>query len=240
DDTAAVVDAIGDARIRYLREPRNGGPNAARNRGIREARGQFIAFLDSDDEWLPGKLEAQLARFRELPETVGAVYTGVETISEDGTVSHFRPQLRGDLHATMLARNVLHGASQSIMIRRSVVQRAGEFDVRYPAIGDYDYWVRVSACCEIDLVESPLVRYHNAETANRVSRSIENNLRGREIFYEKHGSEMQRRGVAHMFLEESARRHLKLHYWRPQRARELLRQALVFSPRSVSLRTLLA
>ena len=124
DNTEAVVRASGDSRIRYIREPANGGPNAARNRGMREARGEFLAFLDSDDEWLPGKLGRQVARFSELPDRVGAVYTGVETIDDDGSVSHFVPELRGRLHSKLLARNVLHGASQSIMIRRSVAREA--------------------------------------------------------------------------------------------------------------------
>jgi glycosyltransferase involved in cell wall biosynthesis len=240
DDTEAVVRAIGDPRIRYIRERRNGGPNAARNRGMRAARGEFLAFLDSDDEWLPGKLEKQLARFAELPDSVGAVYTGVETIDDDGTVSHFVPEHRGRIHSSLLARNVLHGASQSIMIRRSVAQEAGEFDVRYPAIGDYDYWLRVSACCEIEAVPDVLARYHNVGSSNRVSRSIRNNLLGREIFFQKHRADMERAGVAHLFLEESARRRLKAAFWEPKEARKLLRAALQANPGSRSARALLA
>lgn len=240
DDTEAVVRAIGDPRIRYIRERRNGGPNAARNRGMRAARGEFLAFLDSDDEWLPGKLEKQLARFAELPDSVGAVYTGVETIDDDGTVSHFVPEHRGRIHSSLLARNVLHGASQSIMIRRSVAQEAGEFDVRYPAIGDYDYWLRVSACCEIEAVPDVLARYHNVGSSNRVSRSIRNNLLGREILFQKHRADMERAGVAHLFLEESARRRLKAAFWEPKEARKLLRAALQANPGSRSARALLA
>lgn len=240
DDTERVVRAFGDPRIRYLREPRNGGPNAARNRGLREARGEFIAFLDSDDEWLPGKLSRQVARFRELPETVGAVYTGVETLTPRGERKWFVPRRRGDLYPALLAHNVLHGASQSIMIRRSVTERVGGFDVRYPAIGDYDYWVRVSACCEIDHVAEPLARYHDTVSEARVSRSYANNLRGRELFYEKHRAEMKRLGVAHRFLTESARRHLKRAHWDPVQARELLREALAEQPRDVHAWLLLA
>lgn len=240
DDTESVIHSFGDSRVRYLREPRNGGPNAARNRGLREARGEFVAFLDSDDEWLPGKLTRQLARFDELPESVGAVYTGVETVTSSGESWQFVPELRGHLHASLLANNELHGASQSIMIRRSVVQQVGEFDVRYPAIGDYDYWVRVSACCDIDVVPETLARYHNAESASRVSLSVTNNLRGRDIFYEKHREDMERFGVAHRFLEESAHRHLKRAHWEPARARELLRSALAANPSSLRARALMA
>ena len=79
DDTETVVLSLGDSRIRYCRQPENRGPAAARNRGMREAKGEFIAFLDSDDEWFPDKLELQVARFRELPETVGLIYTGAQT-----------------------------------------------------------------------------------------------------------------------------------------------------------------
>lgn len=239
DNTAEVVRAIGDPRIRYVLEAKNGGPNAARNRGMQQARGRYFAFLDSDDEWLPRKLEKQMERFKQLPDSVGAVYTGIETISDDGSVHHFLPRLRGNIHAKLLARNELHGASQSIVIRSDVARKAGDFDVSYPAIGDYDYWLRIAALCEIDAVPEILARYHNVGN-NRVSRSIRNNLRGREIFYRKHREAMVRAGVEHLFLEESARRRLKRDHWEPVAARRLLRKALVAKPDSVEARALLA
>ena len=102
DGTEAVVTGYDD-RVRYLRQPQNAGVSAARNRGLREARGEFVAFLDSDDEWFPEKLARQVERFRELPDRVGLLYCGVQfgrrPDREDWT---FRPKHRGDVYETML------------------------------------------------------------------------------------------------------------------------------------------
>lgn len=225
DDTAAVVGALDEPRIRYIPLDRNGGSAYARNRGLREARGEFIAFLDSDDEWFPEKLRLQVDRIRELPESVIAIYTGTETITGKGDPQHFVPSLRGDLRLRLLERNVLHGGGSSMLIRRSAADRAGAFDLDYPAIEDYDYWLRLSALGEIDFVPDVLVRYHNAANEGRKSRSLARNVRAREVFYEKHAVEMRRANLAHRFLEESARRQLRRTNWQPVRARQLLRQA---------------
>ena len=239
DDTEAVIHSLQDSRIRYCRQPENRGQSAARNRGMREARGEFIAFLDSDDEWLPRKLELQVARFRELPDTVGLIHTGVETLTDGAPPAVFTPSLRGNLYPQLLERNVLHGTS-SVMIRKSVVDRIGFFDERFPAIEDYDYWLRVSACYEIDFVAAPLLRYYDPPNPGRMSRAIPKNLRARELFYRKHHAEMRRHGVAHLFLEESGRRHLKRSHWDPATGRELIREAIVEQPRVLRLYGLFA
>lgn len=84
DDTAQVVGrfAAADPRIRLLRQPVNQGPAAARNRALAEARGRWIAFLDSDDLWLPEKLDRQLAFHRAMDATLS--YTAYRRISADG------------------------------------------------------------------------------------------------------------------------------------------------------------
>lgn len=84
DDTEPVVRAFGDDRIRYLRQD-NGGVSSARNRGMAAARGEFVAFLDSDDTWLPWKLEVQLACMRSRPD-VGMTWTDMQAIDPDGMV----------------------------------------------------------------------------------------------------------------------------------------------------------
>lgn len=239
DDTEAVIRSLRDPRIRYCRQPENRGQSAARNRGMGEARGEFIAFLDSDDDWLPEKLELQVARFRELPDTVGLLYTGSQTLADGAPSETFIPSHRGSIYGELLERNVVHGTS-GIMIRRAVVERVGYFDERFPAIEDYDYWLRVSARYEIDFISAPLFRYHDAVSAERLSRSIPQNLRARELFYRKHRGDMQRYGVAHLFLEESGRRHLKRSHWDPTTGRKLIRHALAEQPHVLRLYGLFA
>lgn len=225
DGTAGVIGAIDEPRIRYIPLDRNGGSGYARNRGLREARGEFVAFLDSDDEWFPEKLRLQVDRIRELPDSVVAIYTGTETINGTGDPEYFTPSLRGDLRTPLLERNVLHGGGSSMLIRRSAAERVGAFDLDYPAIEDYDYWLRLSAVGEIDFVPDVLVRYHDAASEGRKSRSLERTTRARDVFFAKHSAAMRQAGIAHRFLEESARRLLRRANWQPARARELLRRA---------------
>lgn len=83
DDTKSVVTAF-DERVRYIYQP-NAGIAVARNSGIAAARGEFVAFLDSDDVWLPWKLEAQLSVLRQRPE-IGMIWTDMTAVDESGTV----------------------------------------------------------------------------------------------------------------------------------------------------------
>lgn len=208
DDTPAVMESLNDPRIRFLRQPENRGVAAARNRGLRAARGDFIAFLDSDDEWLPDKLERQLARFAALPEEVGLLYTGVETIAADGHRSIQAPEARGDVYPQLLLRNKVHGGGSNAMIRRCVIATVGFFDETLPAIEDYDYWLRVARFFRVDFVPEPLLRYHTPPAQQRKSLDHADNVTAREMFYRRYRREMRRAGVAHLFLLDSAGRHL--------------------------------
>ena len=205
DATADVVGGYSDPRVRYLRQPLNAGVSAARNRGLREARADLIALLDSDDEWLPEKLTLQVRRFGEVPSRVGLMYGAVE--DDDGTGRRVVTPggVRGDVYRELLLTNVIHGTS-GVMIRRSVVAAIGFFDEDIPAIEDYDYWVRLARFFEVEYLDAPLSRYHDARTADRKSLDLRANLDARWWFYRKHAAEMRRAGVAHLFLRESIRR----------------------------------
>ncbi|HEV2293545.1 MAG TPA: glycosyltransferase family A protein [Tepidisphaeraceae bacterium] len=246
DDTPGVVAryAQRDPRVKYLRQPHNAGVGAARNRGLREARGEFVAFLDSDDEWMPQKLALQMAQFAQLPEEVGLIYTGVETVSDGGMRTIDRPAHRGDVYPIMLCRNVLHGAPSGGVIRRNVIATAGFFDEDMPAIEDYDYWLRVTRFFKVDYIDAPLIRYHDPRTADRRSLSVPANLAAREWLYRKHKAEMRRVGAANTFLRESIRRALAAPRPDVWAARRIAARALVDGPSREALgmfrRTLLA
>jgi glycosyltransferase involved in cell wall biosynthesis len=208
DNTAELVAQYAelDNRVRYLRQPQNAGVSAARNRGLREARGDFVAFLDSDDEWFPAKLEGQVERFGQVGENVGLIYCGVETIEGEGDSWTFRPEHRGDVYEHLLLKNVIHTGS-GVIIRRNVTRSAGFFDEEIPAIEDYEYWLRIARYYEFDFVEAPLIRYFDATDVARKSLDSQDNHDARAYFYRKHGAEMRKAKTAHLFLLESARRH---------------------------------
>ncbi|HEV7372959.1 glycosyltransferase family A protein [Arenibaculum sp.] len=236
DGTAAVVAGYGDPRIRYLPQDRNRGVAAARNRGLREARGEFVAFLDSDDEWLPRKLSLQVALFAGGSRRLGLVYTGVESVVGQGEREVELPVHRGDVHALMLLRNVVHGGGSNVMIRASVVATVGYFDETLPAIEDYEYWLRIARFYEVDFVDEALIRYHNqddpAGERARLRRSLNfaANMEARRRFHERYRHEMRRAGVEHLFLLDSARRHLESPFGDALSARRLALRALLERP----------
>jgi len=231
DHTDEVVRGFSDARIRFLRQSENAGVGAARNRGMREAAGQYVALLDSDDAWLPQKLERQVDRLASAPDRVALVYTGIVRVQEDGTEVATRPIDRGNVWARMLRRNVIDGTS-TVLFRRSVIDRIGFFDEGMPAIEDYDYWVRLTREYEVDVVPEPLVRYYDKADRPRVSRALRNVSEARDQFYSKYGNDMRRLGVAHHFLARSAYRSLLAGARDSWLARRLALQAIRAAPTS--------
>ncbi|MAL97651.1 MAG: hypothetical protein CL583_04280 [Alteromonadaceae bacterium] len=246
DNPADVVASFEDSRIRYLRQAENRGVAAARNRGLREARAPFIAFLDDDDEWFPEKLARQVELFRQSPPDVGLIYTGVETVLDDGSSWLYQPCARGNLYNELLVKNILHGVPASGMIRRNVITSVGFFDEDLPAIEDYDYWLRICRHYRVDCIRDPLVRYNDlrgaaegAEAEVRRSLNIKANLEARAQFYQKHGEEMRSAGLAHLFLVDSAQRHMVPEWHDMNGARRLAVEAFRLSPAAWQTRKLL-
>jgi glycosyltransferase involved in cell wall biosynthesis len=168
-DLPPLIDAFGDARIRYLRHDSNRGEAASRNTGILNARGAYLAFLDDDDEWLQEKLRLQIELFSHCPDTVGCVYGGYEAIrARDGEVLWRRvPTKRGDLSRELLQRNVL-GIPSTVMLRRQCVERVGLFDEDIAFGLDHDLWLRIAHEYRFDFVPEVVARYtiHQRQVSN--------------------------------------------------------------------------
>lgn len=229
DGTPGVVRQYDDERVRYLRQKTNRGVSAARNRALREARGAFIAFLDSDDTWMPEKLELQVRRFQELPEDVGLLYTGVETVEGDGGGRIDRPAYRGDVYRELLTVNRIYTTS-GVMIRAEAAETVGYFDEKAPANEDWDYWVRVARHFKVDYVEDVLMRYTAGSEHDRKSLALRDDLEARARFYVKYEPDMRRHRVAYPFLVESARRYLVPKTWDPAGARGMIWKAVRLRP----------
>jgi glycosyltransferase involved in cell wall biosynthesis len=160
DDTEAVVTDVQDPRVRYVRRG-NGGPGAARNTGIALARGRYVAFQDSDDEWLPDKLTKQVAKLLAAPADVGLVVCGhrefrPETVNEL-TVEEFLA--RGDAKGSLLTG--LWYVPATWLARRDVLERAGPFDESLPSCEDHDLAFRLSDVCRFECVPEILVLKHH-------------------------------------------------------------------------------
>jgi len=181
DDTASVVNSLcaKDPRIRYFQQ-QNQKQAAARNRGLAEAKGSYIQFLDSDDLIEPKKLELHV-RYLEQHPHVDIIYSGVRYFStenpnerlmsrqysmwDDGGA--WMPEISGNgsnILPALLRNNIM--VVNSPLLRRSVVDRVGTFDVTLTPVEDWQYWIRCAATdfnFHYDDAEESraLVRYHS-------------------------------------------------------------------------------
>ncbi|UFP96580.1 glycosyltransferase [Gloeobacter morelensis] len=157
DGTADWVRTIADRRVRLL-EQKNQGAAAARNAGIRQARGEYIAFLDADDLWEPAKLERQVACLDARPE-VGVVYTWVRVIDQDGepTGSLYRPGDEGRIWPQLVRVNNIYPSAA--MVRRQCFERVGLFDLELRFAEDWEMWLRIAADYAFAVLREPLMRY---------------------------------------------------------------------------------
>jgi glycosyltransferase involved in cell wall biosynthesis len=157
DETPDVVASRGaaDPRIRAMRIEHGGTPGRSRNAGIAGSCGELVAFLDDDDEWLPGKLERQLSVFDEEPGA-GLAFSRVERFGDEHRpwprVLPERPELR-----TLLASNFI--ACSTVVARRSALERAGPFDESLPFAQDFDLWLRILRRDPIRGIPEVLARY---------------------------------------------------------------------------------
>ncbi len=154
DGTAEAIAGFGE-KIRYLRLE-CAGVSAARNRGIAESRGDYIAFLDSDDLWLPGKLSAQMRYFSDNP---GMKLCQTEEIwvrcgrRLNPRKYHQKPQ--GHCFDLLLERCLV--SPSAVVIRRALFDEVGLFDESMPACEDYDLWLRIGTRYPLGLIEKAFI-----------------------------------------------------------------------------------
>ncbi len=156
DNTREILTPYKD-RIRYFYQE-NQGVAAARNKGIEEAKGEFIAFLDSDDLWLPEKLEKQKELFDNCPE-LGLVYTRFWRIYASPKKDKLEPKdkylKKGYIYPHVLFTYLIWAGS--VMSRKSCFSKVGKFNTALPLVQDRDMWLRIAREFKISFVNDPLV-----------------------------------------------------------------------------------
>jgi len=171
----SLVGKYNDSRIRYFYDREFVPLGEARNRALRQASGEFIAFLDADDYWRPEKLTHQLALFRSSPR-VGLVYSDAHILYERRVTKRvFANRLppEGEVFGTLLSSYFL--VMSSVMIRRQALDRLRTwFDPHFEIIEEYDLFLRIAVDWDLRCATGPLTtwRWHEASTTMRKRRRI--------------------------------------------------------------------
>jgi len=177
DGTQAFLDALAneDMRVRPLAMPHSGSATVARSTGVSASRGEWIAFLDSDDLWIPRKLEVQLRETLQHPEC-GWSYTAYRHIDARGTEIPGRPARATPPRSGWILEDILSftiaAAMPTLLVRRSLFDAIGGFDQALVLRSDYDLALRLALASESVGVADTLVivRDHPARTTTTYSR----------------------------------------------------------------------
>ena len=159
DHTGDIVQQYCDDRIRYIKHQPL-GISAARNLGVQEAKGEFIAFFDDDDIWLPDKLAMQVKMFNALPEEVGLVYGGYLIVDEIGKVCHgVMPTCQGKMLEDLLRLKIpFTGSASNPMIRKTAILVVGMFDESVTSGEDFELYLRLAEKYSFEVIKEYLVK----------------------------------------------------------------------------------
>lgn len=169
DDTEAVATSFDDTRLHFVKLAKNVGRSAARNVGLTAAKGRFITFLDSDDYYLPEKVERQIDFLEKHPE-FGMVYTASACFTDEASpiFQHYRAPVFGDIYSEIAFFKPLTITLPTVMLRREVLDTVGGFDERMSRFEDTDMWRRISRRFRIGAIDEVTchIRTHEGNLAS--------------------------------------------------------------------------
>lgn len=181
-----------DNRIIPINHEKNKGAPAARNTGIKEAKGEFIALLDDDDKWLPQKIEKQVRKFEELDDNYGLIYTWAKIIYKDST-KKMKPRKEGEVYLDFLKGSFIPGLPTTL-IKRKVFSQSGMFDEKLKSAQDWEMWIRIAKNYKISFVPKILTIIYQ-DHSDRISTDLERRYQGGEHVIKKHRSEFEKHPV---------------------------------------------
>lgn len=201
-----------DRRVRFFKAPANLGAGGARNLGISEASGDYVAFLDSDDEWLPQKLAEQYRFMRENPE-VALCYCSYQRIFMDGSLGDIYPdpieerKIDSD-HQLAAFLKECHVSTQTVMIKSEVLKAIGGFNVAYRSLEDNVLALNVLRNYPVRYFDEILVNVY--ATPDSVSQNVGGYFQARLKMLDEYFNEMQMTGVLSDVCDEIAGHAIRL------------------------------
>jgi glycosyltransferase involved in cell wall biosynthesis len=186
DNTEDIVQGYSDKRISYVLNDHKKGPGGARNAGLSRSRGKWVAFLDSDDVWLPKKLELVYKKTQEVDANVGLLYTGFAwyDFDEKREESLVIPTKEGWIQNDLLYRNCI-GTTSAVTIRSDLLRKVAGFDEEMFMGEDFELYVRIAGISKIVYIKDVLTHYRQSN-ADRLSSQTAKHTFSYLLFWEKH------------------------------------------------------
>lgn len=159
--TEKIISRYSDERLIYLKHEKNKNGSAARNTGMKYSSGEYITFLDDDDEYYPNKIKEQVGVLSNLNNSYGACYSSYEKIDQYGNKQISAETAEGDVKVQVLSKNLFVGSGSNFMFRSSIVNDIGYFDVSFDRNQDLEYLARISLKYKIKYVDKIHFLIHN-------------------------------------------------------------------------------
>lgn len=239
DMTAEIVRDIKDSRIKLFSD-RNCGLSVARNRGIEQAVGEYLAFLDADDLWTEDKLEKQLMVLEANPKA-GVAYSWTSYIDEEDNLLYncYPTSFQGNVLGKLLLTNFLHNGSNPL-IRSSAVQSVGKFDPELKSGEDWDYYLRLAASYSFVVVPEYQILYRKTSTnmSSNVDRIRQSSYTVLEQAYQTAPGNLkhlynQSLSILHLYCSELHLSNSKINPQELDRVRENLWLSIYLQPKSL-------
>jgi len=187
-----VVKSFSNSRVKYIKHkiPHQGG-SAARNTGIKASKGEYIAFLDDDDEWLPKKLEIQMKKFEKTGEDVGFCFSAVRNILDDREENSEVPEGIANYYELAL-RRFKGFLTVTLIVKKFVFDKVGFFDDMLPSHQEVDLMIRISKKYKGLGINKPLTRV-NMKNHGQIGKDLKKRSKGREMILKKYYNEFRKR-----------------------------------------------
>lgn len=199
DNTEQVVKDYSDSRIKHLKNNRTKGAQGARNTGIFAAKGEWLAFLDSDDFWVETKLEKQLCVIKNRQDLVG-VSCGFKRIDihTGQLLSTTLPVKKAFQRDDIFHKNIIGGFSV-FLCRKSTALSVGGVDESFPALQDRDFYTRLLRYGKIYAIDEPLVKYR-INNKERISSDEEAKLVSLEKYLQKYNDDITKNSIGLSYI----------------------------------------
>jgi len=206
-DISTVVNEFQDNRIKYFKNTTNQGSVFSRNRGLSICTGEYVNFLDDDDEILPQKIEFQIAKFKESNvENLGVVSCDMEYKRKDINMLK-KNHLKGNIYKKLLKQYCIYGI-HSMLIKKEFTPK---FDLNLKSSQEYDLSIKLASKCNFDYVPKRLAITHTSE--NQISFNYRKKIDGTKYLFKKYRSEFLRFGAKFYIYNWFRFRYLLLRYY---------------------------